>query len=569
VPKRSQYHVATAAVRALALAGIVLSAPSLLGVPTSRGNYGGDLMQSSTAGQTVVIQFGDALPYWAQSRFDSARFLNDLSTEHYVLKRDPKDRHLFAFFPPDPPLLDSEFAILAGFESGPEADPDLAPFVREIFYPYLGVRLAYGELIRGARAEVLAYRNAKLVLQNGLRAKLIALKDTDPAQREAQLAALDRQQGARIDELERRAQAIRTDLKQLRIVNVPIEYTDLDERPEWRSHAGEEPSDDLAAVKVEADSVRGIAFYEDGFSLDQRLLLVEESCELDLRAAGSSSRPAVGTRTVFFSPFGSRISLPLELPDALEKELAAYLAEKEGLKAAIRTTLRETQDSIAGSRIDAVRHLAELQAPAFADLDERAERIRRALAALPNQPGPPKAPALPEELAARIAAYRAHKVETLHKLRSMIGSPTPVADAHPGSPPNAAVNALAWMHDGTSRTEIQPTDLRVSVGEFDRMQAEMISSLNKEENSIREGLADFERSTNAPADRKSINDLLREFEAARQQQEIWDKFRDYHTAVLTPGLTPRQRRLLFDAGVEQLDLPLPAGESLPLVQQAR
>jgi hypothetical protein len=29
-----------------------------------------------------------------------------------------------------------------------------------------------------------------------------------------------------------------------------------------------------------------------------------------------------------------------------------------------------------------------------------------------------------------------------------------------------------------------------------------------------------------------------------------------------PGLTPGQRRLLFEAGVEQLDLPLPAGEKI-------
>ena len=45
----------------------------------------------------------------------------------------------------------------------------------------------------------------------------------------------------------------------------------------------------------------------------------------------------------------------------------------------------------------------------------------------------------------------------------------------------------------------------------------------------------------------------------QQQQEIWDKYRDYQTAVLLPGLSPEQRRLLFGAAVEQLALPLPAG----------
>ena len=62
---------------------------------------------------------------------------------------------------------------------------------------------------------------------------------------------------------------------------------------------------------------------------------------------------------------------------------------------------------------------------------------------------------------------------------------------------------------------------------------------------------------------KSIDDLLRDFEEARQEQETWAKYRDYRDAVLAPGLSPAQRRLLFDAAVEQLALPLPAGEAAP------
>jgi hypothetical protein len=43
---------------------------------------------------------------------------------------------------------------------------------------------------------------------------------------------------------------------------------------------------------------------------------------------------------------------------------------------------------------------------------------------------------------------------------------------------------------------------------------------------------------------------------------MWDKYRDYQAAVLMPGLSAGQRRLLFDAAVEQLDLPLPSGEKV-------
>jgi hypothetical protein len=101
--------------------------------------------------------------------------------------------------------------------------------------------------------------------------------------------------------------------------------------------------------------------------------------------------------------------------------------------------------------------------------------------------------------------------------------------------------------------------LRVSVADFDHLQNDLIATLNKEEAGIRESLADYARATHAPNDRKSVNDLLRDFESARQQQELWDRYKDLQAAVLVPGLSTGQRRILFDAGVEQLGLPLPAG----------
>jgi hypothetical protein len=106
---------------------------------------------------------------------------------------------------------------------------------------------------------------------------------------------------------------------------------------------------------------------------------------------------------------------------------------------------------------------------------------------------------------------------------------------------------------------VRPANLRVSVEEFDRRQSALIGELNMERAAIREALSEYGRATNRPTDRKSVDDLLKDFENARQQQEIWDKYRDYQTAVLLPGLSPEQRRLLFGAAVEQLALPLPAG----------
>ena len=40
-------------------------------------------------------------------------------------------------------------------------------------------------------------------------------------------------------------------------------------------------------------------------------------------------------------------------------------------------------------------------------------------------------------------------------------------------------------------------------------------------------------------------------------------FSEYRIAVFEPGLSPAQRRLLFDSVVERLELPLPRGDFQP------
>jgi len=47
------------------------------------------------------------------------------------------------------------------------------------------------------------------------------------------------------------------------------------------------------------------------------------------------------------------------------------------------------------------------------------------------------------------------------------------------------------------------------------------------------------------------------------QKQAENTFSEYRIAVLEPGLSPEQRRLLFDSVVERLELPLPRGEPRP------
>ena len=50
---------------------------------------------------------------------------------------------------------------------------------------------------------------------------------------------------------------------------------------------------------------------------------------------------------------------------------------------------------------------------------------------------------------------------------------------------------------------------------------------------------------------------------ARETETV---YREYRQALFEPGLSPEQRRLLFDGAVERLELPLPRGEMQPFLR---
>jgi hypothetical protein len=522
------------------------------------------LPQVSTAQDTgylsTVPNGNPELPFGARDRFDRVRFMDGFSS-HFIISHDPGPQHPLVFLPPVPPILESDIPVLAPFDSGPPAPAELSAFVGELFYPFLGARLAGDELPRESRAQILAYRDAKVSLQDEMRARVLALKEASPEGRAEQLAALASRQAPRIAQLEATAEKIRADLRKARV----FQTTDLNDKPVWHLRPLGDMPTDPAAELAESVAIRGDAFYQNGLSAAQRRLLLEAAIELDVRAKGERPDAAPGTSVLYFSPETSRIRIPVDLPEPLGREVSDYQAVKRALMGELREALRLSEDRTIDSREDAMEKLAAEEAPRIAELDNMAEVIRRGLAALPNPTGPPSSAALPQALVDRITAYRAHKVELLRKLRSMLTAPTPIPNdgrVPKGPAPDPTEGALAWMHDGASKTEIQSTELRVSVEEFDRLQNQLIEELNKEENGIREELAAYARTNNGPTDRKSINDLLRDFERARQQQEIWDRYRDYQTAVLMPGLSAGQRQLLFDGGIEALALPLPDGETI-------
>jgi hypothetical protein len=511
-------------------------------------------------------QATDAIPWWARDRFDSV-FLPGQAVSHYLLKRAPEPGTSFVYFPPVPPPLGSDLPLLAPFASGAPAPPELARFVNELFYPMLGARLAADDLPKALRAQLLAYSTAKVELQGELRLRIESLKDADPNARERQLAALAASQAPRIAEVRAAAERLRTDLRRTGLFGLPSGNAD----DAYISGGRLPPERDAPVVAgdllLESEAMRGAAFFQDGLSTPQRALLRDAAIELwaETDPSQGAAKAHPGEPLLYFSPETARVPLPENLPPPLERRISEYTASKNRLKSELLNAVRSNETS-GGARTEAFRKLAEAEAPSFAALDAMAEGIRRELAKLPDPSGPPAAPALPGDLTARISAYRTHKIELLRLLRGMLGD-----SVHSGETTQARRDAKAadpiasateWMHDGTTSTGVQPSDLKVSAAEFERVQSTRLAELNRERAGIRESLSEYVRANDRPTDTKSVDDLLKDFEDARQRQELWDKYRDYQAAALMPGLSPEQRCILYDAAVEELALPLPAGESL-------
>jgi len=555
-------------VRRRALLLLVLSA--LVARPPARGQAG-ERGAASSGGSVPPAGAGTiaGVPPYARDRFDPVKFMNELSASHYLYAQpNPESERTLVFFPPVPPPLESEMPLLPPAGSATPAPPELSAFVGEIFYPMLGARLASDDLPKALRARIVAYFNAKIALQGELRSQLQALKDVEEKSREKQLAALAALEAPRIGELEAAAERLRSDLRPSSVFGLPSEGPGPDARSAWRVHAVRDEPTAAADIRKEAEAVRGTAFFQDGLSLAQRRLLFEAAVELEAKANPSDPRIQAepGLRLISFSPEPARVLVPAGLPPEIERKLEAFLASKDSLKAELRDGLQSSEGSGPDARRQAMERLAEAQAPRIAALEAMAEEIRRGLATQPNPRNPPTPPAVPPELASRIAAYRSHKVELLKTLNLLLNAPPPASDRDHG-PPKEGGDDLggkeqAWLRDGTSMAEVRSSSLRVSVAEFDRVQNDLVAALGREEADIRESLAAYARTANRPSDRKSVNDLLKDFETARQQQETWDRFRDCQTAVMMPGLSVGQRCVLFDAGIQRLGMALPAGERI-------
>ncbi|HVU22818.1 MAG TPA: hypothetical protein VHE13_01760 [Opitutus sp.] len=423
------------------------------------------------------------------------------------------------FVPPPAPLLGAESSgPPGGFWGLPGTDCAL-----EIFYGGYAILASEHKLSRADIARVAAYRRARARLFIEIKASIDQLAGTAPAVRRAALTELATKQAARLRELQSEAGAL------------------------WKafSWAGSTFGYDIQVVTgapgPEPDAAQSelflAAYFFDGLSIDQRELLLEMAYK---RVLASPHEDADQPTDLFFLPAPARLQLPADLPPAIASRVREFIQQKNVLQADLRRAIHQPHFVLTSTRTRRLAELAEKQAPGFAALASLADEIRVGLADLgfPEQPGDLS---LPAGLTQRVGRFYAQKVqlrrELLNRLWSLrnefIGAKFELV--HQG-------DGLAIAQSGSSGP---PAKLLET---FNARQAHEYTALAAESAGLRREIEAY--LANHPGGQlRSVDQLAADFVTAYQARENANRFRGYQRAVLEPGLSPAQRRLMFSAAL--------------------
>jgi hypothetical protein len=475
------------------------------------------------------------------------------------------------WFPPAVPvvgeaIMDTAAPTRRNYRLKPPSS--LADFVNEIFYPPLSTRL-YARSLRGPlSARLDDYRMRRGTLLNELANQIVALHGVDDPTRLTELQAFAAQQTPRIRALEWEAEELRQDLIDGGVLQQNVDWN---RRRKWKIGATRF-NGEHAEKEAHFQVVRAAAYYQDELTPEQRGLLLESASELQARARAASpvpSRRKSDPAAMFFSPALARMRMPRNASPELVARIGRLNREKTALKQELLDTVLANDDRPADERTAVFSKLADSQWPRLIELEKLAEEIRVSLAETPavTLAAPPH---IPPGLMARIKEYNRDRgkfiqefEQTMRTASSMV--PTPRIDHK--MPEDARVQLARKLAEDRAA-------LRGRVAErFQEDTRERFEAMRLRFEAIQADLAlvaagQFDPETGRPLTPET---LLRNYSSAMERFDTFGReeviYRGYRTAMLLPGLSPEQRRLLFGAALVGLAQPLPYGEYLPSAAQ--
>ncbi len=472
---------------------------------------------------------------------------------------------LFTFyFPPTPPALGAPIVLFRRYSIGqPETTlPQLLPYVGEPFYAPLSAHLHREDLTKKQLARLDAYQAGRSAALVELHAKLAAIRDSDAPTRTRTLADFAAQQTPRLAALELEAEAIRENL---------VDGSFLQSGANWNDNRTWSLGDDVRYESRvdEFKVIRASAFFASGLSPAQRRLLREFAMELDEPLGEPTAAIALDAAKplFFFAPETARIELPADLAPEVTAKLDAYRDAKAALKAELREVIyKQDRAFFSFTRTKALRALAEQQAARLAALEVQAEELRQLLASYPRPSRPPMS-FLPDELNNRISTYMREKQElqrTLVDKLAAIKAEFPTHRVEYSRQGEGFGVEIVTSRRASRSEEAKVNAIKLQLVTFNADQSRRFSTLTQQKTKIQTDLTQAVKAKLKPAGNNVDMDLLlRNFASQFAQQETWQRYRDYDTAVLEPGLSPEQRRLLYADALVQLDLPLPRGSKNP------
>lgn len=328
--------------------------------------------------------------------------------------------------------------------------------------------------------------------------------------------------------------------------------------------------------------------YEEDLLPLQRDLLREMAMDL-VESSTPSGRNLLlkkDSQVVSLLPPTSMFPLPKTLPEPIATPLAEFQKLKHELKQELATTLSKMDSNSDFWRGRVWRKLASAQGPRLEDLENRAVALRREFVRNAVIISLPPAPMLTPEIADRFNRlrneFRAFEQELnvcvqaeLGPLRTYrSGSTEPAYKIHSrsvyinygGANFPSGLNSV-WMHGlefiapaGGDSSESPFADrVRTASTEFRKKNQARFERLRSERTLLEKDLRTFL----GPENTRPADEVLKLFMILAEQADGLARYEDYRIAVLVPGLSPAQRRLLFSAGLRHLALPLPGGELQP------
>ena len=525
--------------------GLVLgvAAPAVVAGNTSGATTSGSNMTTSGATQTSPGA-GPILP-------DGSVFANGMTSPGVLsssfrypgpMKRTPRQTF---FFPSNFPALWTPLPEPPKDEPSPTA-MQLRPYLAEPFFPALAALVRENKLSERRQQMLERYQELKQQVVKDLSAEMAALESAPAKIRQARLEAFAQGQATSVAEAEALAEEIRSDLLQVRLFG---DYADWEHSRIWTIGDPDRKNSPEAQFQV----LQAAAAFSPGLLPEQRGLLKEAAQEVAERAQAAAHPEQDRTSTLFyFSPSNSRVRLPADLPATLQATIDEYRNLKDELKGELRSTVFAQDRSSQSTRNDAYTKLGEAQAPRLARLAGLAEAIRVGLAgrALPDQP---LISPIPENLAPQITDYLKAKVQAQ---RAFVAKLAEVRAALP------QVEAEIVPYERGYRIQVGAANAPAAgdapvlqtLPEFHDIQARRYEELVAMKKAL---VRSLKAATGQPLKTtgRTVDELLQQFSSAQKQRENSDKYWLYRQAVLEPGLSDGQRRLLFASAIESIVAP--------------